>query len=173
MLAARASRAWLLAPITRQLEELRADMALDLETLKASVTRTGQYAATVATLIPDLRGKIAALTDKLAQADSVDEATRAELAAITASVDATADALAAATAEPVGDGDVPTGGVEAPPETNPGTPDPGSVDGAVPAGEPLPENLDPNHQTEVSPGPDAAQDAAADAEASAPEVLGG
>lgn len=171
---ARAARSWLLAPLTDRIQEVSTRMALDLEQLQQAATRTGGYVAQIATIVPDLRGKIALLTEQLANAGGLDDATRAQLAAITASVDASADALASVVAEPVNDPAVPTGPVEAPPVTNPDTPDPGSVDGSVPALEPLPPEVDPGGTTsDTSPGTGAADQAGTDAEASAPDVVGG
>lgn len=106
---------------------------MSLENLQAAVERNGSAVAQAVSGITDLRGKIATLQEKV-NAGDLDQT---QIAAITASLDASTDAIAQALSPVVEDPEVPTGEVEAPPAENPDTAPPTDVEGAVPAGEPL------------------------------------
>lgn len=127
-------RAWLNQPVLDRLTELEERTMANLDALEAAATRNGEAVTAAVSGISDLRSKIAALQAAVDQGQ-LDEA---RVAAITASIDASADSIAQALAPVIEDPETPTDG-EVPPETNPDTVDPGSVDGSVPAGEPLPD----------------------------------
>lgn len=127
--------AWLRAHLhTDQLHELGRTLMASLDDLQAAVDRNGAAVANAVTGIVDLRTKVATLQAAV-DAGTLDTD---RLAAITASIDASTDAVAQALAPVVDDPTTDTGDVATPPEQNPETGDPGSVDGSVPAGEPLP-----------------------------------
>lgn len=128
--------AWLRARLhTDQLHTLGRTLMATLDDLQNAVDRNGQAVASAVTGITDLRSKVAQLQAAV-DAGTLDTD---RLAAITASIDASTDAVAQALAPVVDDPQVPTGDVETPPEQNPDTVDPGTVDGSVDAGEPLPQ----------------------------------
>ena len=119
-----------------QITNLKEIIMANLDELQASTDRLGAQVRDAVVLIPDLRTKIAALQAAV-DGGTVDAD---KLASITASIDATSDALAQALNPVVADPNVETGEATEQPETNPETTDPTSVEGAVPAGEPLPES---------------------------------
>lgn len=129
-------RRWLLRPALDQLTELKEYLMATFDTLQAAVDRNGSAVRDAVVALADQRTKIAALQAAV-DSGSVDQT---QLAALTASLDASSDAVAQALAPVVADPDTNTGDVPAPPAENPGTSDPTSVDGSVPAGEPLPES---------------------------------
>lgn len=124
-----------LGAVLSQLARMETRLMASLDDLQAAVERNGSAVAGAVTALTDQRAKIAALQAAV-DAGDLDEA---RIAALTASIDASSDAVAQALAPVVADPDTPTGDTAPPPDTNPDTVDPGSVDGAVPAGEPAPE----------------------------------
>lgn len=124
-----------LSAVQRQLTSLERLLMATLDDLQNAVDRNGQAVASAVTGITDLRSKVA----QLQQAVDAGTLDTDRLAAITASIDASTDAVAQALAPVVDDPATPTGGVDTPPEQNPDTVDPGTVDGSVDAGEPLPQ----------------------------------
>ena len=121
--------------LPQRITELKGMLMSKLDDLQASADRTGAQVRDAVALIPDLRAKLAAAEAEI-RSGQVDQN---RLSAIIASIDATGDALASALNPIVEDPNVPTADAEAQPDTNPQTTDPGSVDGSVPAGDPLPD----------------------------------
>lgn len=105
-----------------------------LDNLQAAVERNGAAVGNAVVALVDQREKIAQLQAAV-DAGTVDTD---RLAAITASIDASSDAVAQALAPVVADPDTDTGDVTEPEQQNPDTAQPEEIPGAVPAGEPLP-----------------------------------
>ena len=118
-----------------RVQKLEKTLMSTLDALQAAVERNGAAVGNAVVALVDQREKIA----KLQQAVESGTVDTDRLAAITASIDASSDAVAQALAPVVQDPEVDTGDVTEPPQVNPDTAQPEEIPGAVPAGERLAE----------------------------------
>lgn len=117
-----------------RVQKMEKTLMAQLDALQAAVERNGAAVGNAVIALVDQREKIAKLQAAV-ESGTVDTD---RLAAITASIDASSDAVAQALAPVVADPDTDTGDVTEPEQQNPDTAQPEEIPGAVPAGEPLP-----------------------------------